>query len=402
MPDHTSSLPLKRELLLVLGVALFLSLVSIWLQVQVSPGPMTLGEDIWQKKLDLHLDAYPFKLRPFQSYATLFLHEQLGLSIRNSFFILQYTLALLIALAFYVLLRRLRFDRTWAMIGLILLLTAYPILGAHWAPTHTWDDFWGYLFITLSLLAVLRDRPLQAGLWLLLAAIARETNVIFVPLVLFPLWKPAEPKRRALILACGLAPLVVAGAIRLLWGADEDFSRWAWHLNYNFETALRVNDTIVSLIIAFGPLWVLSLIGFFQVKNDTTTPHRSLLLWGYAVSVPLHLAFGLAGGMARETRLLFPPFVFLIPLATLALRSLVARIKTGWTKKPKYLPLEALVVLCIVGVVAASEWLFPTFDYGTNAAIRRPLAGIYLGMIVWLGWVYLITRRREPTRQPGD
>lgn len=402
MPDQRPALQLKREFPLAIAVTILLLLVSIWLQVQVNPGPMTLGEDIWQKKLDLHLDAYPFKLRPLQSYATLLLHEQLGIPIRESFFILQFMLALLLAMTFYALLRNLHFNRTWALIGLIFLLAAYPILGAHWAPTHTWDDFWGYLFITLSLLAVTRDRPVLAGLSLLVATIARETNVIFVPLVLLPLWKPTLAARRRSLLAIALVPFIVAAAIRILWGAEQDFSRWAWHLNYNFETALRVNDTVVSLIIAFGPLWVLALIGFFQVKKDQATPYRTLLLWGFAVSLPLHLVFGLAGGMARETRLLFPPFVFVIPLALIALRSLVAQIRAGLSRWPKFVPIEALVAMCIIGVLAANLWLFPKFDYGSNAAIRRPLAGLYLGMMLWLGWAYLITRRREPKRQPGD
>jgi len=397
--NASDNLSFRRELPLVLGVTIILLLISIWLQVQVSRSMMTQSAEIWEDRLELHVNEYPFKLRPFQTYATKWLHEATGVDIKTAFYLIQFTLAFLLAMAFYVLLRRLRFDQWWSLVGLVMLLTAYPILGAHYAPTYTWDDFWGYLFVTLGLLATIRERPWLVAIWLLLASIARETNVIFVPLAFLPLWRKAD--NRATLMTAAAIPIVATLAIRFLWGTGEDFSRWAWHINYNFENGLRVNDTVVSFIIAFGPLWLLSLLGFYEVRTMADHPSRQLLLWGYAVATPIFVILALTGGLARETRLFFPPFVFLIPLSVIALRSLVRRIRTDWTRKPKYLPVEALVALCIVGVIA-SNWLFPEFDFGMNANIRRPLAGVHLGMIFWVAWIYLVLRYIGAKHQPGD
>lgn len=370
-------------------------LISVWLQIQVSRSPMTLGEDIWQQKLNLHLTSYPFSIRPFQSYATLWLHNLTALPIRESFFFLQFGLAFSLGLVFYAFLRRLTVDRTWSLIGVVLLMTAYPILGAHYAPTHTWDDFWGYLFLTLAFLSLLKRQPLIGALWLTLGAVAREPIAVFLPVYFLALWWERSDHRRWRLAVAVLLPLVTLVLFRLVFGQETDITRWSGHLDFNFGTALKRSDTLVSTIIAFGWLWPLSLAGLLALPRREDIQPSRLIAIGWVVALPLTVLLTLTGGRAIETRIFFPPFIFVIPLALVALRAGAQHIRSNWRWPTVGAFLLSLICLCAVGVVVSERWLFPEFSYKTNATVRQDLVGVYLGACLTGLGAFVLTRWRQ-------
>ena len=375
-------------------------LISIWLQVQVSPSPMTASETVWQQKLDLHLEIYPFSTRPLQSYTTLALHNVSGLPVRESFFSIQFVLAIFLGLAFYRLMRQIAFAPGWSLTGLALLMTAYPIIGAHWEPTHTWDDFWAYLFLVLSISACLRRQPVWSSLLLIVAMLAREPIIACYPLTAFIILSERKALgKTSLILALAL-PLVFFLGLRLIVGQDMDFWRWPVTIMGNFLGPLRQNDTIVSLIIAFGFMWFLSAIGLVETLKDRFTVRRNWLAWGALIVVPATLGLALTGALVRETRILFPPFVCIVPLSVMALKSLVEWLRPRLTRRTVVL-LATLFVLCVTGgIFAANTLLFPRFYYPTGERIRRPLAGFHLGAIVAIGALIVYKARSGTDREP--
>jgi len=354
---------------------------------------MTLPEEIWQKKLDTHLTYYPFAIRPFQSRLTLYLHEFLGLPVRESFFAIQFALALCLGAAFYRFLRLLEFSKNWSLVGLAALFLSYPVLGAHFAPTHTWDDFWSYLFLTLTFAAVLKKQPVAAGVFLTLGCFAREQILVFYPLLLLWAWWTRRETDRIRSLIMLAMPIVIYGVYRWLVFEEFDFRRF-FHLKFNFETALRVNDTIVSAWIAFGLLWLLMIIGLLKRSYHSRNVPFRLVFWGVIIALPLTVALTVSTGMARETRIFFPPFLFVVPMALYVLKDVIERLKPfrSWRS-------WIVWTLVIAGATAAGYQLalelFPRFDYGTNGVFRRQIAGIHFGLTITLLTGYGVVWWRE-------
>ena len=386
---HTLWTEYRRALLVSTGLLALSACLHIWWQ----SSPMTLPEEIWRKILDAHLTYYPFVIRPFQTRATLLLHDLLGLPIRESFYALQFTLTLLLGVLFYRILRLLDFSKGWSLIGLAALMLSYPIMGAHFAPTHTWDDFWCYLFLVLTFSAVLKERPVTAGVLLTLGCFAREQALVFyLPLTLWAWWSGKELSRTRTLIMLAMPPLVY-GVYRWIVFESFELTRFS-HLHYNFETALRINDTVVSAWIAFGVLWLTVLGGISILKARQAGAHSRLLFWGVVITLPVTFLLTISTGMARETRIFFPPFLFVIPVSLYFLRDIYFRTRPYFTRVRAVMAALGVVVAVGLGYLTALE-LFPHFDYGTNAVFRRQVAGLHIGLALSLTAGYMILRWRE-------
>ncbi len=365
----------------VISITAVLLAFSFYLQVWSEWSPMTLPEEGWQKKLDLHLNWAPFAVRYFQSYSTLLLHHMVGLPIRESFFTVQFTLALLLGPMLFRYLRQLRLEPAWSLVGVGLFLTAYPMLGAHYAPTHTWDDFWSYLFVILAFLAALRNRPIAGGLYFTLGLFAREQIILLYPLLVLLFYRSRREITPAK-LTLGLFVLpVVYGLFRLVTWEPIDPTRWKL-LAFNFADPGRTQDTLVSLIIAFGIMWLLAPVGWFCLPRPRSKRNQHLLIWGLVTALPLTTAVTLLFTMARETRLFFPPFIIVVPLSLYALRTAFRFVRTHWSTLGWIPVVAVLPVMIKLGLYLSDLW-FPEFDYGANAVFRRFVAGIHIGLALW-------------------
>lgn len=355
---------------------------SAYLHIYAFWSPMVLSQEIWQKKIDLHLSWHPFAIRYFQNYTTLFLHNWIGLPLRESFFTIQFSLASILALVFYRYLRQMNFDRLWSNLGVALLLTAYPMLGAHFAPTHTWDDFWSYLFLTISLLSLLKGRWIWTALFFTLGCFAREQILLFYPILLYYAWQQRRQANVTLLSASLLMPLMIYCVFRILVWEDIDPTRWQY-ASFNFGDEKHTTDTVVSTILAYGFMWLTALVGFIQVWHSKNRWLPELVRFGALSVLPLTVAAAICLGLARETRLFFPAFVIVIPLSLTALRSAMCYVDKNWGAFTWILAPVILSTLAVLGV-QLSEVLFADFDYAANSDLRRPLAGIQLGLMTFI------------------
>ncbi|MEW6413285.1 MAG: hypothetical protein AB1483_12575 [Candidatus Zixiibacteriota bacterium] len=368
-----------------LGLSLYLQQCCFW-------SPMALPEEMWEAKLKFHMTWHPFAVRIWQSYATLAMNKLTGLAIKQSFFVIQYGLAMGLGLLFYRYLRHMLFDRIWANLGVVLLMTAYPVIGAHFEPTHTWDDIWSYIFLILLLLAVMRDRWILAGVYLVLGLFAREQILLLYPILILWAWwsRKQVPTGRQVI---GLVfPVAVYFLYRLLLWEEIDPKRWQLLL-FNFDGEGRINDTIVSAIIAFGFMWLTSLLGWMSVVNHGRIEEKRYLATGGAIFVGLTVLFTFVLTFARETRIFFPPFVFVIPLTLYFLRTLwrsyFCRLHPVWW-------LVSTVVLFIFGWAGYRSAVNMALisEYKINADLRVPLAGVHVGLMaaILTGYVALLLK----------
>jgi hypothetical protein len=390
-----------RPVLLLSGAMLA---ISAWLQLQVEWSPMILSEEIWHKKLEFHLTYTPFAVRFFQSYATLGLRHLLDWPIRESFFAVQFALALLLGPLFYRYLRALNFDKAWSRIGVLLFYSAYPILGAHFAPTYTWDDFWMYAFLILSLIFIIRQQPLLAITCFTLGCFARETMLFFYPILLLSSWWLRPETRRWQWLTGLLMPAVLYGLFYVIMREAVDPLRWELAA-FNFGNVARSTDSIVSLIIAFGFLWLLMIIGLAtMLRQKPSQTQERILVWGLLTSLPPTVIATLLFSLARETRIFFPPFVFVIPLSLVALRSICQYVREHWSRRT-FILVSAGGAAVTLAAALSGHSLVPATDFTANAGFRRHLAGFHLGlMLVILGgytitWLRSLAARLSRSRQ---
>ena len=349
--------------------------------------PLRLTEDTWVRGLDVHLSQYPFNTRLMQSQATLLVQHIFSLPVKESFMIVQGGLTMILGPLFYRYLRQLRVGKAWSLVGLFLLMTAYPILGAHFSPTYTWDDIWMYVFGVLCFSALTREEPLKASLYFTLGCFARGQMLLFLPIFVLSLWWLQGQYTVKRLLGSLLLPLLLYGSFRAILYQAEDPKRWELFF-FNFRDSARSTDTIVSMIIAFGVMWFLCVVGQKMLRERPMTYPERVIFWGAFLSVPVVTITTLLFTNARETRIFFPPFVFVIPLSVVALRRIWDRVSSRcgpltWTFIP------SAVAVCLVLGVAYGGNLFSEWDFGRNVQLRRQIAGVHLGTawIILQGWI---------------
>ena len=366
----------------VLAITVTGIVVSLILHLKATWSPLLHDPEIWRRSLELHVNYYPFNIRFPQTQATLLVNRFFGIPHKESFYILQYILVFLLGPLFYNYLKTLGFGRNWSLMGLALLMFSFPILGAHFEPVHTWDDIWMYGFLILTFSALLKSNWLVASLFFTLGCFAREQMVLFYPIFFLEgIWNRQKLGMKKLLLGL-LIPVVIYGLLIFLTYQTPDARRWSLFF-YNFENTARAADSIVSLWISFGFLWLLAIAGAVSIFAKRSEPKFRLLFWGAVTALPLTMILGIFFTYVRETRILFPPFVFLIPLALVALKNLWNNLPAEKSKTFWIITACSAALLITAGVLIA-PYLWPKFDYGSSSMLRRDFAGVQIGLSILL------------------
>ncbi|UCE25606.1 MAG: hypothetical protein JSU74_06050 [Candidatus Zixiibacteriota bacterium] len=359
-----------------IAITLIVSVLSFFLHLKWCGSMMQLEESVFSEILSIHQDGYPFAAR-YLTTTSIILMSGLGLTIKSSYFLLQYTLMVFLGLVFYRYLLALDFSKNLANLGLFVLLSSYPVLAAYIEPVHTWDDLWAHSFLVLSFTSLMRSNPTGGLIWFAGACFAREQSLLFLPVFLIAIHRFCHVQTPWRIILFGAIPLVVIGVIHALaWQTPEpgQFSLFG----FNFESPLRTSDTLFSLFISFGFMWFLVLIGLLRRRDSE---ENQLLYWGTIITVPLTIIIVLFFARARETRLFFPPFIFVIPICVMALKSIYANLTARLTRSGWILALAVFVVFMAVGIVAGQA-AFPEFEYRRCPNFQRLWAGIHFGLIL--------------------
>ncbi len=369
----------KRYVLAITATGIVVSLI---LHLKAAWSPLLQEPEIWRRSLELHLNYYPYNIRFPQTQATLLVNRLFGLPLKESFYILQYILAFLLGPLFYNYLKTLGFGRNWSLVGLAALMLSFPILGAHFEPVHTWDDKWMYGFVILTFTALLKGNWLVASFFFTLGCFAREQMILFYPIFFLEvMWNRQKLELKKLLLVLSI-PIVIYGSFTLLTYQTPDNQRWSLFF-YNFENSARAADSVVSLWISFGFIWLLGMAGAISIFPKRSEPKFRLMFWGTVITIPLTFSLGIFFTFVRETRILFPPFVFLIPLALVALKNLweklpVVKSKTFW------IITACSGALLIAASLLIAPYLWPEFDYGSSSKLRRDFAGVQIGLSLLL------------------
>jgi len=372
--------------------------LSFVFHLVLSGSSLHIPPDKWLATLDVHLHSRPFYIRPFQSYTTLALASVSGMTPRDAFFVIQYLLAGLTTYLFYRYLRLLGFDRIWGHIGLGFFLLSFPVLAAYFAPVHTWDDFWLYFFLIALSLTLLKHQWPATALLYFLACIAREAALFFLPVLLYMAWCNRRETRPVKLMICLTLPVLAYSVYYSLF--DDVHAPATWQmLEHNFANAQTAADAVVSLINAFGWLLPAAIVGLVLLLKRHRTPEQQFLVIGFILFWPINTAAATALAMVRETRLLFPPFLFVIPLALYAVREVWAR---GLCRLHRQqLAGLGLIVLCLG---ASGIWfgyaLHPIFAYGANSVLRRDYASLSAGLTAAFLIIWFLARHQHKKAAP--
>jgi len=384
-------------------IILTLLLLSLYMHLELSGSSIRIDRDVWNKSLDYHLNHRPFNMRPVQSYATLGLHALTGLPYREAFYIIQYLLAAVTGLLLYRYLLTLGFDRVWSHIGLALFLLSFPELAAHFQPIHTWDDFWMYAFLLATSLAILKHRWIWGAAFFTAGCFARETTLFFYPVVGYMAWLDRRHVRPLILAASLVIPLVVYGLY--VQSFEDPYAPGTWQMiGHNFGDAPHAADSLVSLINSFGYLWPAAIAGLLFLARRSRSRAEDFCFWGGVIVWPVTTVMASMFAMVRETRLLFPPFIFVLPLALWTIGRL-------WRSLLGLVGIRGAVAVGLAGLALAaagaalSPTIWPVFNYQASSLLRRDAAGAYLGSGVALVLVLILARlaqrRQSSSNKPG-
>lgn len=185
----------------------------------------------FQQALVFHADAYGYLRRADDFQPSPYRPSLYPLLLRLVYpfhslvpvVVMQHLAGICMAIALYALLRRLGVGRAWGSLAVApLLLDAYQLNIEHFILSETLFQF--LLVIALVLLAASQKPSLAgmavAGLFLGLASITRVIGlVLFVPVVVYLVWKRVGLKRIAVCVTAFLVPVLsYATWFFLVWG----------------------------------------------------------------------------------------------------------------------------------------------------------------------------------------
>lgn len=322
----------------------------------------------FEKVLGQHEVKPPFFLRPITTRMMRALVESGYFTYRTAFALTQYPALFLMLLSFGLTLRKAGFDHRRQMYGLALVGFAYPVLCAHFIPNYTWDDIWAYLGLTWFLYFLLDKKLFAAALALTFAALSRENALVALPAFYF--FRDTENSQRGAALLRWIVPALIplaAYTVYRMWLYPDTLPERFTRLPVNFINLERSRQTLYSLFVSYGWIWTLCALGYLRAMG-----HRAL----HRYSTPVRLAqsalwVGMLGVLttlvaasARETRLFFISFIFVVPCALLALSDERSPEQTtpyrDTIRSWRFATVAALTLLLSIFF---SIWLFPRFDY---------------------------------------
>jgi hypothetical protein len=379
-----------KEYIIPLAIIIVLLSISFWLQFKSCSSALNMSHEIWEQKLAIHQDHHPLNIRLLTTEGALLISRLTGFHFKESFIILQFVLAFLLGLSFYKFLRRLDFSPGWSNVGLFILLTSYPVMGAHFEPVHTWDDFWTYLFLVLTFSAILKRQFPAATIFFTISVFAREQSLLFYPIFIYGIILfRKESKLTDWFLI--ILPVILYLPYYFLNYQPAPMKRFGL-IMFNFENSLRTKDSLFSIYISFGFIWITAIVELVTRNRVIQHDKDRLLYWGGIITTLLTLLLALFLTNIRETRILFPPFIFLIPLSLTLLKAIHNYIHRDLARKMKIAFLLFFHATMFVGILLM-RLLIPRFEFRQCVNYCHEWGGINFGLAISILLIYILSRK---------
>jgi len=356
-----------------------------------------VGDDGWRFRLQLHQDYYPFSARTFTTYPAVWLGELLGGRFEMSFALVEFFLFIALGPLLYRYLRALGFDPAGARGGMVIFYLSYPMIAAFHEPVCSWDDFWQYGALILAFTFLVKKQPVRSVLAFAVGVAAREPT-----LLIYPVWAYAFltnislPRLQKLSLSA--LPLIVAAGFWL--AVDHEPAATTIHsITENFRDVAWTRNSLYSLFMGLGWLWLPLPFALYSRRVRNALPTRmQFIRYGSLWATLIVVAVVLWAAYARETRLFFPPFVFVIPLVMYFLKLHKDAYRRLFTWRCSIWAV-LLAAASLAAGIYLSNWLFPDFDYRSSEPFARLYFGLHVAAALWI-LIPLVKFRKKAAALP--
>tara|TARA_R110000868_G_scaffold262027_2_gene520419 strand:+ start:32017 stop:33237 length:1221 start_codon:yes stop_codon:yes gene_type:complete len=273
-----------------------------------------------------HQEFAPFARRPLTSLLIEGSSGIFGVTLGESFVLVNLLLLWISGILIYTLSLRLKASKRQAMFNLVAYFLTFSVLFAFFPPVFSYDEPLQYCLILLSILALIREKWKYYVPLFLMATIARESTVFLWPglVVIFSgLSLKAENKLTSIVkkkLFLLFLPLPLYGIYLgiFIWAtgiwketSEVVANRLSCYFQ-NFGTYASSVETIVSFFLVLGPgLYFL----FMSTKPKAYTILEKKYILAFLLALVINTPIVMAATLARETRLFALPLFFLWPLA---------------------------------------------------------------------------------------
>tara|TARA_R110002049_G_scaffold8604_3_gene46292 strand:- start:466 stop:1686 length:1221 start_codon:yes stop_codon:yes gene_type:complete len=273
-----------------------------------------------------HQEFAPFARRPLTSLLIEGSSGIFGVTLGESFVLVNLLLLWISGILIYTLSLRLKASKRQAMFNLVAYFLTFSVLFAFFPPVFSYDEPLQYCLILLSILALIREKWKYYVPLFLMATIARESTVFLWPglVVIFSgLSLKAENKLTSIVkkkLFLLFLPLPLYGIYLgiFIWAtgiwketSEVVANRLSCYFQ-NFGTYDSSVETIVSFFLVLGPgLYFL----FMSTKPKAYTILEKKYILAFLLALVINTPIVMAATLARETRLFALPLFFLWPLA---------------------------------------------------------------------------------------
>lgn len=339
-----------------------------------------VADDGWLFRLRLHQDYYPFSARIFTTYPVIWLGKLLGSRYELAFGLFQYSLYFILGPLLYQYLRRLKIEHLWALGGLVIFYLSYPMIAAFHEPVSTWDDFLQYGALIMAFSFLIAGRLSASTIAFSFGVAAREATILIYPVWALAIWmkseKPAMYRLRFMLL-----PLLV-GAALWYFPEKEPAAKGIHSIQENFRDAKWTRNSLYSLFMGLGFLWVMIPLALFSKRVTETLKGTRRFVWlGSLYAPPAVTLVVLFAAYARETRLFFPPFVFVIPLVLVFLHK-YRESYIRYFSRGHYTSAVLTIGLALWLGRELSLWLFPHFDYRSALLFAQGIFGGHVAVAI--------------------
>ncbi len=310
----------------------------------------------WESVYQIHQSEIPFRLRPFTNLTLYYLVNFFSLSISKAFIIHQYLLLFLffVSLVFYF--KILSFSQAQRILGLTITAFSFPILCLHFIPNYTWDNLWMYIGLIWFGYFIIKQNYYVASLFLLFSAFSHE-SALFVTIGFYFFRNKSKSQLNWILPS--LIPVVGYLIFRTIVYPDVMTERFS-HIIGNFENTDATRQTIFSIIVSFGWMWAVMVWGVWK-RNKLNQLVKSFLFSSLFASI-VTILIVLFVGKARETRLLYTPFLFLIPLVLFLLNDFFDSLWRVYLRIGKIRFCMLSLMILIISILLTIS-IFPSFSY---------------------------------------
>lgn len=351
-------------------------------------GPSYYNNNIWPSQLDeinrndmmtehheSHLSWRVYKKRILTSHYIEVLRPLLPLELRDTFLWGQFLFVFLFLVALIFVQQRLGIPVSDSVFTQIFFSLSLPTCFMFFTPLASYDEPIGYFLFIVSMLMVLRKDRILALFFLSLTVICRESFFLLVPGLLilaaqeFNLKKIIVNNWKDSFLYT-IVPLgIYIFYLQFVYRYDMP-DRFSKHLSRNWGSIGASIQSLLSmyLVLAFPVCLAVYAYVFRRKENER------MFLDAFSVTCLINLVVVFICTIAKESRLFFPPVIFILPYMGSWMKDLWTKMKTNKVWADKWWLMGSFLIL--------ATWFVPSPQGGAVVSLYKSYL-IFYSIAVW-------------------